>query len=116
MTHKFNKIARQGDVLFIKVSAMPKNATVPCQSEHGQWIIAHSETGHHHVIDSPRAKVYEAADDAFTAWIKTGASGADVTHKREFHTHDTISLEPNSTYMARRQREHAPEGWRRAAD
>lgn len=116
MTKRFGKIARQGDVLFIKVDSVPKNATKPCESNDKYWIIAHSETGHHHVIEKSRAEVYEAADDAFTFWIKSLADGAEAEHLRSFDTHETIGFEPNSIYRGHRQREWSPEGWRQAAD
>jgi hypothetical protein len=40
---------------------------------------------------------------------------AVVEHLRSFDTHESISIGPGN-YEIRRQRENAPEGWRRAAD
>lgn len=105
----------QGDLLIIPVKTIPK-AVKAAIVENGHYIVAHSETGHHHVIEKARAEVYEAADDSFIAYIRTLGDGAEIVHKRSFDTHETICLEPNQTYEVRRQREYIPEGFRKAAD
>lgn len=105
----------QGDLLIIPCKAIPKTAK-PATAACGHYIVAHSETGHHHVIDKRKAEVFEAADDTFVAYIRTLGSGAEIEHKRDFHTHETIALQPNQTYEIRRQREYVPEGFRRAHD
>ena len=105
----------QGDMLIIPVASIPETAKA-AKPENGVYIVAHSETGHHHVIDRKRAEVFEAADDAFVAYVRTLGDGAEIEHKRDFHTHETIKLPPNGTFQIRRQREYVPEGFRRAAD
>lgn len=110
-----NRPVAQGDILIIPIKAIPKTAkTVQPDGEH--FIIAHSETGHHHVIEKSRAEVYEAADNQFIAYIRTLGDGAEIEHKRPFDTHETIALSPNQSYEVRRQREYVPEGFRKAAD
>lgn len=110
-----NRPMAQGDVLFVPVDSIPADAK-PAMVENGFYIIAHSETGHHHVIDRARADVYEAADDTFVSYIRALGGGAEIVHKRSFDTHPTIGFEPNKTYKAFRQREHVAEGFRRAQD
>jgi len=110
-----NRPIAQGDLLIIPIAAIPANAT-PTKPEGDHYVVAHSETGHHHVIEKSRAEVYEAADDTFIAYIKTMGGGADIVHKRDYHTHETIGLAPNQNYEIRRQREYIPEGFRRAQD
>ena len=105
----------QGDILIIPCASIPKTVK-PAVAENGHYIIAHSETGHHHVIEKTRAEVYEAADDAFVAYIRTMGEGADIKHNRSFDTHETIHLEANQTYEVHRQREYVAEGFRKAAD
>jgi len=105
----------QGDILIIPISTIPASAK-PADIIDGGYIVAHSETGHHHVIDRARAEVFEAADDAFVAYVRTLGDGADITHKRDFHTHETIALEPNKLYEIRRQREYVAEGFRKVQD
>lgn len=110
-----NRPVAQGDILIIPIKAIPKTAKAAV-AENGHFIIAHSETGHHHVIEKSRAEVYEAADDAFVAYIRALGDGAEIEHKRPFDTHETIALSPNQSYEVRRQREYVPEGFRKAAD
>lgn len=111
----FKKMAAQGDILIIAVENIPATAK-PAVAERGNFIIAHSETGHHHVIEKARAEVFEAADDTFIAYIRTLGDGAEIKHLRDHDTHETIVLEPNQTYQVRRQREWVAEGFRKAQD
>jgi hypothetical protein len=39
----------------------------------------------------------------------------ELRHLREFDTHEPIAFTPGK-YLARRQREYTPEGWRRVED
>lgn len=110
-----NRPVAQGDILIIPGAVIPVTAKAAI-AENGHYIIAHSETGHHHVIDRARAEVFEAADDAFIAYIRTMGNDADITHKRDFDTHETINLAPNQTYEVRRQREYVAQGFRKAQD
>ena len=115
MKNVTNRPVAQGDILIIPVPSIPANVK-PAEAVSGKFIIAHSETGHHHVIEKTRAEVFESADNEFIAYIKTLGDGAEITHERSFHTHEALGLEPNKTYEVRRQREYVPEGFRRAAD
>lgn len=110
-----NRPMAQGDILIIPCASIPETAKA-AQPEGKHYIIAHSETGHHHVIEKTRAEVFEAADDAFVAYIRTLGDGAKITHERPFDTHETVALEPNRTYQVRRQREYVAEGFRKAQD
>jgi len=105
----------QGDILIIPISEVPAGAE-PATAENGHYIVAHSETGHHHVIEMTRAEVFEAADDEFVAYVRSLGDGAEIVHKRDFHTHETVAIPPNSVVQIRRQREYVPEGFRRAQD
>lgn len=105
----------QGDILIIPVDGIPANVK-PGVLKGKNFVIAHSETGHDHVIAKARAEVYEAADNQFVAYIRTLGDGAEIKHLRDHDTHETVKLEPNSTYQVRRQREYIPEGFRPAQD
>lgn len=110
-----NRPMAQGDVLFVPVASVPANVK-PAVAEGGYFIIAHSETGHNHVIDRAKAEVYEVADNSFVAYIRALGDGAEVIHKRDHDTHETIGFEPNKVYQVFRQREHVAEGFRAAQD
>ena len=108
-----NRPVAQGDMLIIPIRTIPANAKA-ATPEGAHFILAHSETGHHHVIERAKAEVFEAADDAFVAYVKALAP-ADITHQRPHDTHETVQLAPGN-YEIRRQREYMPEGFRKAAD
>jgi hypothetical protein len=108
-----NRPVAQGDMLIIPIKTIPGSAKAAV-AEGKHFILAHSETGHHHVIERTKAEVYEAADDAFIAYVKALAL-ADITHQRPFDTHETVQLTPGN-YEVRRQREYMPEGFRKAQD
>lgn len=110
---KIKNMAAQGDVMFIRIDELPANL---CQAEieGGKYIVAHSETGHHHVIDSRGAQMLIDKTNAFISYIKV-SKPTEVEHKRSFDTHKSIVLSPGN-YQVRRQREYMPEGFRKVAD
>lgn len=88
-------------------------------AEAGKFIVAHSETGHHHVIaERPGVQVY-TTDDPLVSYLQviaaTDETKALLEHLRDWDTHETISIGAGC-YELRRQREYAPEGWRRVED
>ena len=104
--------AAQGDVMFRRVKALPPNATAKPGSEH---VVAHSETGHHHVALGGR---YYTTPDPFIAYLVTTAPVV-VEHRRSTDTHESIELLADGgevVWEIRRQREYTPEGWRRVED
>ncbi|MBK8772236.1 MAG: hypothetical protein IPM06_17685 [Rhizobiales bacterium] len=60
------KVIRQGDVLLVKVAAMPADVTAISQDK-GRVILAHGEvTGHAHQIAEPtKAKLWSAGAERF---------------------------------------------------
>lgn len=102
-------IAAQGDVLFRRVPSIPSGAKE--QPRTGPLIVAHSETGHHHVIESPDAKLLTTLNP-LVCYLSLEAPFADVVHQRPFHTHETLRLVGSehgpTCFEIRRQREHVP--------
>lgn len=115
---KFEKCAAQGDLLIRRVSDLPSKLRMMA-AENGVYIVAHSETGHHHVIaERPNVRVFETADPlvSYLEVIEaTDAAETVLEHMRSFDTHEPIIIAPGK-YEIRRQREYTPEGWRRVAD
>jgi hypothetical protein len=103
--------AAQGDCLLVPVAEIPSAAT-PSDS----LVVAHSETGHHHVIDAAEheARLFTTANPMI-CYLQITGEFADLVHQRPWDTHETLRL-PGGCYQVRRQREGAPEGWRRVAD
>lgn len=97
----------QGDLNVFAIHAIPDG--VP---ETKDRVLAHSETGHHHVLEGNAVRVFRA--DEFTAYVKV-EKPAKIVHLRSFDTHAPLSLAPGN-YRITRQREYVPEGFRVAAD
>jgi len=114
----FTRMAAQGDFIIMRIPSIP-NGVEPMKSDDAfKHVIAHSETGHNHVMDRQHV-------DAF---VKTGTKEVDlyelflsvkedtpIEHLRSFDTHESIMVPPGN-YIVKRQREYTPEGFRRAAD
>jgi len=118
MSKHIKRMGAQGDLMMIRVAEIPSDAREePCGRS---VVVAHSETGHHHVLelrDGFEARLFRAADP-FTAFLRLegdGDSAADVVHHRSFDTHGTITVGPG-IWMMRNQVEYTPAGWRKATD
>lgn len=124
----FKNQAAQGDMLLRKIDSLPNNVS-EVKAENGKFILAHSETGHHHTVKSqPGVAFYANDNDPFIAYLVVDNTVKDcvLTHERSFDTHEPINLkqphdkntgkEGKTIYEVRRQREYTPEGWRRAQD
>lgn len=118
MAKTFERVAAQGDILIERVDALPTDL-VPIAPDSGHYIVAHSETGHHHVLDRATCEVYRkrVTDDPvlFDLFVKVKAP-TELRHLRDFDTHDALTLQPGALYRIRPQREYTPKGFRRAAD
>lgn len=116
----FTEIAAQGDLMIHRIDALPAGV-VPFEKENGEYILAHSETGHHHVLErTDAAKVYVDPDNPLVKYIEfladTVAADRAIKHKRAHDTHETIAPAEPGIYRIVNQREYTAEGWRRAAD
>lgn len=103
----------QGDVLFRRVNEIPKDAVEQPRKKGAPLVVTHSETGHHHVVRADRVRLF-GAESSLVAYLMV-EDYADVEHLRPFDTHETVRL-GEGCWEIRRQREWAPEGWRRVAD
>jgi hypothetical protein len=110
-----NKFGAQGDVFFKRIASVPNDAVAVKRK--GALIVAHSETGHHHVIEDP-CVLFEVPGNPLVAYLQLEGACADVVHQRPWDTHETMRLlgEIGAVWEVRKQREWAPEGWRRVAD
>ena len=101
-----------------RISALPKNA-VKAKSANGNFVVAHSETGHHHIVAERPNVQYFTTDDPMVSYLQvveaTDETEVLIEHLRSFDTHESIVISPG-IYEVRRQREYTPEGWRKVAD
>ena len=110
----FDKIAAQGDMMLIRIDALPADAK-PVASERGAFILTHSETGHHHIVmERPTVKFFSAMD-VFRSYLVVEDTPAVLEHLRPTDTHESLEIKPG-IYEVRRQREYSPAGWQRAAE
>ncbi len=114
----FKNLCAQGDLFMRRIAVLP-NGVKPINAEKGRFVVAHSETGHDHIIaERPNVKLYTTGDPMISYLEVIEATDQAETlleHLRSFDTHETISIPPGN-YEIRRQREHTPEGWRRVED
>jgi hypothetical protein len=114
----FKTQAAQGDLLIRRISSLPKNA-VKAKSDNGNFVVAHSETGHHHIVAERPNVAYFTTDDPMISYLQvveaTDETEVLIEHLRSFDTHESIVVSPG-IYEVRRQREYTPEGWRKVAD
>jgi hypothetical protein len=86
MTNKKFHGLRHGEVILV-----PRNITKGNTTEHTQFIIGHSETGHHHVIEGSKFEVTETAKhDLYVRLFEPG----QIVHKKEFDKHRTLTIPP----------------------
>lgn len=107
-----NKIQiAQGDLLIEKIETIPENLTaVKSEDNH---VLAHSETGHHHIVSAEKVNYYPANDEFF-GYLDVKQE-AQIIHLRGFDTHAPINLKEGK-YKVTRQREYTPQGYRRVLD
>lgn len=110
---------RQGEALFIMVDDFTDNDKdyESVKPEGSNLIIAHSETGHHHVIDISKSKQADFLINKTNQFMARLVLGDDcyVDHLRGFDTHETLKL-PKGKYVVRYAREYSPEGLRKVMD
>jgi hypothetical protein len=120
----FDKIAAQGDMMITLIDKLPSGVTA-LKSEDGKFILAHSETGHHHSVKyKPEIEFFANDNNPFIAYLVVDNTvECLIEHERSFDTHETLLLKKpekksngKRVYEIRRQREYMPEGFRRAQD
>lgn len=109
-------MAAQGDVLFRRISALPAGARDVTPKE-GPVIVAHSETGHHHIAVGENVHRFET-DNPLVCCLQASGDVIRIDHLRSFDTHAPFALGggAGAVWEVIRQREHTPEGWRRVED
>lgn len=110
---KFKIQAAQGDMLITRIDTLPKGLKLS-KSKNGTHVLAHSETGHNHIVKSRSADLLIDETNNFIAYLQVNEP-CTVEHLRSFDTHKPIALD-KGVYEIRRQREYTPQGFRMAQD
>lgn len=110
------RMCAQGDVIFRRIEKLPDTAKRVERT--GPIVCAHSETGHHHAIADDGVVQFDGGDPLRCYLLFESVESADVVHHRPWDTHATVSLGggQGAVWEVIRQREWAPEGWRRVRD
>lgn len=127
----FKNQAAQGDMFMRRIDKLPEGLK-PIEAEAGNYVLAHSETGHNHVVKvQAGVEFYANENNPFIAYLvidpKKVKGPVEVRHLRDHDTHETISFftgdifekvkdKAKKIFEIRRQREYTPEGFRRAQD
>jgi len=116
----FDAIAAQGELTIFRIEKLP-DGIEPMAVTEGRFIVGHSETGHHHVIDAaPDVEVFVRKDDPLTMYLRilgedVSERKAKLRHERSHDTHAPLSFSPG-IYQINVSQEYSPEGWRRVID
>lgn len=103
MTPIVTRMFAQGDVLFVRTDAtIPPGLTEAERGPDG-FVVAHSETGHHHVIRDLSARLF-LSSDRMVDILEVTSGGATVEHLRSYDTHAPRALAPG-VWEVRRQRQ-----------
>lgn len=101
------EMIRQGDVLLIPVSEVPRGATIIPNEIEGRVVLAYGEaTGHHHSLRAATAKLFDHDRKRYLL--------AEPQALLEHQEHGHIAL--NGAYLVVRQVEYTPEAIRNVAD
>lgn len=120
----FKTVAAQGEITIRRIGDVPKDRRLlkgytPMKPEGGKFIVGHSETGHHHVIDARDADVavLDHPPEGMRILRMILENPTSLDHLRGHDTHESIQVEPGE-YEIRVAREfdHYQELARQSAD
>lgn len=93
-----NKCIRHGETMLIPIKGKVEGA------EYNIFIIAHSETGHHHVLESKVPFVVSEQDKQFVIEL---FEPAKLVHKKQVDKHKTLDI-PAGKYKVAYKNEYNP--------
>jgi hypothetical protein len=102
------RLIRHGELLLIPINELPANLEQTFVGE--RYIVAHSETGHHHVAvaDAPNALTVfrPIGADSPDLYLKVSAP-SKIEHQKDFDKHETKTI-PEGIYLCRPKSEYDP--------
>lgn len=108
----FKTIAAQGEITIRRVGNLPKDRKLPSgftamKPENGKFIIGHSETGHHHIIDAIGAVVgvMDRPPEGMRVLYAILENPLSLEHLRPYDTHGAQMNDPG-VYEFRIAREY----------
>lgn len=95
---KVDKVIQHGEIVLVPINKKFKG------QEYDSFIVAHSETGHHHVLESKKPFKISQSDKEFLIEL---FEPAKLVHKKAFDIHPTKTVEPG-TYQVIHKVEYSP--------
>lgn len=95
----------QGDVALIPVEQVMGDL-VTLEPSGRDLIVAHSETGHHHVVEAEKADGFVDIEDPSRLWM-TVREDTQIVHQREEFQHEA-QIVPAGHYLVQRQTAPGP--------
>lgn len=105
--------ARHGEVFIEAIDELPAGVKELSPTD-GNYIVGHSETGHHHVVSAMDASFF-ADPDSDLCYLKVTEPFAELRHLRSFDSHPAINLK-QGTYKINWHEELTPRGMERVQD
>lgn len=97
-----NKPIRHGENLLLPVEKLPR-----AKRQHlTTFIVGHSETGHHHVLEATKSFDVILSSKQKTTFLEL-IEEATLTHKKSFDRHADLTIAPGK-YMVVRKTEYDP--------
>lgn len=90
---------RHGEILLKPVDEIPTKV-----EQHKTFIVGHSETGHHHILESERT--FDVATEGLEVYMELFAP-AKLVHQKEVDKHDTLVV-PAGKYQVVHKTEYSP--------
>ena len=81
-----NKVIQHGEVALVPIDNIDING-----EQHKEFIVAHSETGHRHVLESKKPFTISQSDKEFLIEL---LEPAKLVHKKSFEVHPTKTVNP----------------------
>jgi hypothetical protein len=119
----FTQVAAQGEITIRRIGDVPAKRCVAgytaMKPDNGRFIVGHSETGHHHVIDAAGASVdvLDRPPEGMRILRAILDKPAALEHLRGHDTHEPVMLQPGEyEFRIAREFDHYGELARQSAD
>jgi hypothetical protein len=97
-----NKPIIHGENVLIPVGNIPEGKT----ESHTSYIVGHSETGHHHVLEAEKQSPFDIIIVGEDMYISS-KQVSSLVHKKSHDIHKTVVVEPGF-YQVKRKTEYDP--------
>jgi len=97
-----NKPIIHGENVLVPIDKMPEGKI----EKHTKYIIGHSESGHHHVLEAKKTEEFDIFMENGEIYISSKFESS-VVHKKTHDIHETVVVQPG-IYKVNRKLEYDP--------